>query len=134
MFAVVNKSDKLIQIHATAEPFDPTAENLFRQFAVRNMSTLTCSSYSYDWLSLHNIRTSALKGLREWRASRYLCLLRQLQVIASIVVPHARAFMSTIRTYAQFVVTLHLYVLNTLVHSHCMHFLSTCTCYNLLML
>ena len=34
IFAVVNKSDRLIQIHSTAEQFDPIAENLFRQIPV----------------------------------------------------------------------------------------------------
>lgn len=44
IFAVVNKSDKLIQIHASAEQFDPTAENLFRQFTVCIVNRLTCSA------------------------------------------------------------------------------------------
>lgn len=43
IFAVVNKNDRLIQIHSTAEQFDPIAENLFWQIPV------SCNNFSNSY-------------------------------------------------------------------------------------
>ena len=54
IFAVVSKREELIQIHGTAEQFDPTTENLLGDMAVRDHAfALTRPQQSSSWHGAH---------------------------------------------------------------------------------
>lgn len=91
IFAVINKSDKLIQIHATAEQFDPTTENLFRQITVCILNSFTGSVCMHAcmnrWLSI-KVAYSGLTGLP--RVSSVYTKSRQ----AGLVIKHMRVMIA----------------------------------------
>ena len=82
---MINKSDKLIQIHASAEQFDPTVENLFRQFTVCIVNSFTSSACMNEWVAQYN---NNILSIDRARFEPSVCALRAAGNFEPVVVKH----------------------------------------------